>query len=282
MHVRYSACETQDTRHTDMNQRNPTAIGSAAQDPIPPQREEDDRTDPLDTYAFCTPTRAASKVTVRAEAGILVQHARGSSPSNVDEMISVERLRQELMANLNIVEQSHVDNQGRPPSTVVSRNHNIPRRRQLLGRRPTSAGSARHSQVGIGEDRVRVGMDSHRCAFQQKRNSTAQQRCLSQGKIEACGVGGSAGAGGSIKDYGARPSSAKSRAYLWRNRPGTPNISTENGGVSSREMDVLMRICQDQGKGRSFNPTDFDSRYKLRAGSCSSRKKHSSANLTSF
>lgn len=167
------------------------------------------------------------------------------------------------MANLNIVERNPVENQGRTPSAVVSRHHNIPRRRQLHGRRPTSAGSARHSQIGIGEGRVRGGMDSHRCAFQQKGNPTAQQRCSSQGEIEGCGVGGRARLGGTIKDCGARPCSAKSRAYLRRNRPGTPNIPTEHGDACSREMEVLMRICQDQGKGRSFNPTDFDSRYVL-------------------
>lgn len=164
-------------------------------------------------------------------------------------MVSVERLRQELLQSLNIIESSS--------SPTVSRNQNSRRRLLNQGRRPTNAGGSSDIKGGCnGVDRVRVSVELDQRAFQQE--ASAQQRCGNQGEIGA--RDGSVRIGGAMKDYVIRPHSAKSRASIRRDRPRTPSLSTKGNGSTSREMEVLMRICQDQGTGRLLNPTDFDSR----------------------
>lgn len=63
-----------------------------------------------------------------------------------------------------------------------------------------------------------------------------------------------------MRGYGIRPRSAISRASIRCNRPRAPSLAARGDGSTSREMEVLMRICEDQGTSCLLNPTDFDSR----------------------
>ena len=81
--------------------------------------------------------------------------------------------------------------------------------------------------------------------------------------------------GGSFVDKRkrARPASATSRATIGSSRVRPASASSArrpSNGVrpvndparkKSKEMDVLLEICRDKGRGFSLDPADFDSRY---------------------
>lgn len=151
-------------------------------------------------------------------------------------MALVERLREELMESLGFEVE---------PSAACSDEREVaaPRRGGKARRRLSQAKVA--IQVRVPDPQVlrrRQGQQEHECALY------GDSRMI---------------------DARARPHSAKlfRASSRHRGRPtSAPSARCPSGGSNnrgcgtSRDMEVLLEICRDQGRADSLNPADFDSR----------------------
>lgn len=159
-------------------------------------------------------------------------------------MSYVERLREELMGSLGFEVESQ---------SCLSGNRGSAGERDRKARRRRSGGGAIAAiQVGVPYPhalRPRQIQQQQQQQQQQGRraadDSMVAGRCLRPQRADLSRVPRSR----------RRPASASSVRYL-------ANKSNMNDGYSgvNKDMDVLLKICRDQGRANSLNPADFDSR----------------------
>ncbi|CAM9860676.1 unnamed protein product [Ectocarpus sp. 4 AP-2014] len=162
-------------------------------------------------------------------------------------MSYVERLREQLMGSLGF----EVENQ-----SCLSDNRGSAGERDRKARRRRSGAGAISAVQQVG---VPYPYALRPRQIQQQRQQQQQQQGRRAADDSSCMVGG-----GCLRPQRAdlprvphsrrRPVSASSVRYL-------ANKSNMNDGYSgvNKDMDVLLKICRDQGRANSLNPADFDS-----------------------
>lgn len=164
-------------------------------------------------------------------------------------MACIDKLREELMDNLGIA----VERSSSPPSVANHAGDVLgSARREIL-----------HGRISHGGNRSSRGMVEY------PQNPRRLQRPLTQQQQDELGGRRSS----SIHDRRidakyARPGSAKLRATSngrggvgRRARPASASSTARSlDNIKSSEMDILLEICKDQGRGFSLDPSKFDSR----------------------
>ncbi|CAM9358482.1 unnamed protein product [Ectocarpus fasciculatus] len=158
-------------------------------------------------------------------------------------MSYIERLREELMGSLGF----EIESRSR-----FSGNRGSVGERDRKARRRRSGDAIAAVQVGVPYPQALRPRQ-----MQQQRRQQQGRRAADDGSC--CTVGG-----GCVRPQRAelsrapssrrRPASASSVRYL----ANKSNMNHGNSGTN-KDMDVLLKICRDQGRANSLNPADFDS-----------------------